>query len=185
MFDLVVEMSNAILGIEQRHIDRLIAAGVPEHVVAGDEGLHQWGIMRVQPEGKYGFVPDPEDGKEAYISFSRHRGGVSDLIAWHPASPANWRWRIGDEPLLNLDNLERRWPGEGPLKIHATPLDFLRGGAEGVVILDWSASRDIRRLAMEDAIVGPKAAIDRLDSMLRAPVRMPRFQRTEAPRAAA
>lgn len=185
MFDLTVEFSNAISAIEQRHRDRLVAVVVPECIAQPTEGRHEWGVMKVRPEGQYHFIPDPEEGKEAFVSIAFYRGNIMDLIAWHPAAPANWRWRVGDTPILNIDAIEQKWPGDGPLKIYATPLDYLRGGCEGVVILDWNATSDIRRLALEDAICCPQAIIDRLDGILRKPVRMPRFQSMEAPRAAA
>jgi hypothetical protein len=142
--------------------------------------------MKVRSESDFLFEPDPDDGKEAYISFAfQHGANVMDLIAWHPSNPGRWRWRIGDSPFLNPDAFERKWPGDAPLQIHRTPLDFLISGAQGIVILDWSATSDIRRLALEDAISGPCDIIERLDAILRRPVRMPRLLRTEAPRAAA
>lgn len=185
MWDLSVEFNNAILATEPRHRDRLMAAGVPECVASPTEGRHHWGIMKVRPDGEHYFIPDAEDGKEAFVSFAFHGGNIVDLIAWHPAAPANWRWRAGGTTLLNIDAMERRWPGDGPLKVFATPLDCLRGRGEGVVILDWSAAGDIRRLALEDTICGPKTIIERLDVILRKPVRMPRFKHMGAPRAAA
>lgn len=185
MIDLTVEFNNAILAIEQRHCDRLVAAGVPECIAKPTEGRHEWGVMKVRPEGRYHFIPDPDDGREAFVSLAFYRGNIVDLIAWHPAAPTNWRWRVGETPILNVDVMEQKWPGDGPLKIYATPLDYLCGGADGVVILDWSATSDIRRLALEDAICGPQGIINRLDAILRKPVRMPRFQRLESTRAAA
>lgn len=185
MLDLTIEFNNAILAIEQRHRDRLIVAGVPECVAKPSEGRHHWGVMKVRADGDHHFIPDAEDGREAFVSFAFHAGNIVDLVAWHPAVPGNWRWRIGDTPILNVDAMERRWPGDGPLMVFSTPLDCLRGGGDGVVILDWNATGDIRRLAMEDTICGPQAIIHRLDAILRTPVRMPRYRLMEMPRAAA
>ena len=184
MIDLTDETAAAILSIEQRHINRMAAEGVPTHVAKPAEGKHLWGIMKVSPDGPTQFFPDP-DGREAYVSISTRGSDVTDLIAWHPANPANWRWRIGDEPFLGIDAFERCWPGDGPLQIHATPLDFLRAGGEGLVVLDWNATSDIRRLAMVDAIAAPRSIVERIDKILRRPVRMPRWKVMEAPRAAA
>ncbi|MGD9714034.1 MAG: hypothetical protein AB7V46_18540 [Thermomicrobiales bacterium] len=185
MFDLTIEMAEAILAIEPGHKDRMISLGVSPDIADPTDGRHQWGIAKVRPEGDYHFIPDPEDGKEAFISFACQGSNVVDLIAWHPAAPSKWRWRIGETPVLNVDAINRRWPNEGPLQVHRNPLDHLRAGAEGLVVLDWAANSDIRRLALVDAIAGPADVINRIDRILRTPVRMPRLLRSEPPRAAA
>jgi len=81
-----------------------------------------------------------------------HAGDVLvDLVAWRSGDPGEtWLrtghgWAIGESDLLAFD----RWHGD--LMLHASPLDWLRAGATGAVILDWSAP-EIARLRDHDRI---------------------------------
>lgn len=176
MIDCTPEMASAIDRIEPRHISRLIAAGVPQHIASPSNGdPHRWGIVKVQPEGSHLYVPDQEDGKEAYVAFATHHGCLIDLIAFSPAAPTNWRWRVGDTPILNDDFLDLPYIARPVAELVATPLDWLRSGCTAMVVLDWNAKRDLRRFAMEGQIIAPAAIIHRLDTILREPVNLPKF----------
>ncbi len=60
---------------------------------------------------------------------------LCDLIAWRPAEPAQWWYRWGcDTPALGDEYVEDAHT-LGPLYCHRTPLDWLRSGCRGTVLL--------------------------------------------------
>ena len=76
-----------------------------------------------------------------------------DMVAWHMAQPSRWWLRRGAGVLLGEIEVEHAVTYGEPLRVHRTPLGWLRAAGEGVVILDWGAAwfylRDLR-LAAED-----------------------------------
>ena len=82
----------------------------------------------VQPVWR-GPAPSPECGVEHPI--------LADLIAWRPADPSRWWYRwFADSPALGDHYLEAAHTEAHPLECHMTPLDWLRGGCRGTVLLD-------------------------------------------------
>jgi hypothetical protein len=73
-----------------------------------------------------------------------HTGGVIDLAAWAPPQPpALWMARgsmLGAENLFGFRMREA-------LEIHPTPLEWLRAGCRGVVIINPQKSADLLRRA--------------------------------------
>ncbi len=64
---------------------------------------------------------------------------LADLIAWRPAAAARWWYRWGcDTPALGDHYLEAAHDvgARIPLVCHLTPLDWLRSGCRGTVLLD-------------------------------------------------
>ncbi len=64
---------------------------------------------------------------------------LADLIAWRPAEPGRWWYLWGcDSPALGDHYLEAAHEGAagGHLVCHLTPLDWLRGGCRGTVLLN-------------------------------------------------
>ncbi len=62
---------------------------------------------------------------------------LCDLIAWRPAEPDRWWYRWGsDSPALGDHHLEAAHTETGPLFCHLTPLDWVRGGCRGCVLLE-------------------------------------------------
>lgn len=55
---------------------------------------------------------------------------IVDIVAWHPATPGRWARRTGEADMLGAV-----MPGEA-VRVHQTPLGWLRGGGEGVCFLD-------------------------------------------------
>jgi hypothetical protein len=73
-----------------------------------------------------------------------HMGDVIDLAAWGPPRPlALW---IARGLMLGSENLFGFRMREG-LEIHPTPLEWLRAGCQGVVIIDPEKSADLLRRA--------------------------------------
>ena len=63
---------------------------------------------------------------------------LADLIAWRPAEPARWWYRWGcDTPALGDEYVEDAH-ALGPLYCHRTPLDWLRSGCRGTVLLEFA-----------------------------------------------
>ena len=77
---------------------------------------------------------------------------IDELIAFEPRDPTRWATRRRAEPVLGRAELEAVRGSERPIRLWPTPLDWLRAGAVGMVILDWSAAltpvfRGVRVLA--------------------------------------
>ncbi len=63
---------------------------------------------------------------------------LCDLIAWRPAEPGRWWYRWGcDTPALGDEYVEDAHV-LGPLYCHRTPLDWLRSGCRGTVLLEFA-----------------------------------------------
>ena len=63
---------------------------------------------------------------------------LADLIAWRPAEPSQWFYKWGcDSPTLGDEYVEDAHE-VGPLFCHRTPLDWLRGGCRGCVLLEFA-----------------------------------------------
>ena len=61
---------------------------------------------------------------------------LADLIAWRPGAPGQWWYLWGaDTPTLGDEYVEDAH-ALGPLYCHLTPLDWLRSGCRGAVLLD-------------------------------------------------
>ncbi len=80
---------------------------------------------------------------------------LRDLIAWHPDEPDLWFYCFGlGRPILGEDHYLDAIESGAPLKVFATPLDWLRAGGEGCVFLDDVESRwAVERAAEDDATV--------------------------------
>jgi hypothetical protein len=78
-----------------------------------------------------------DEGQRALTFRAEDRGQVIDLIAWQPRTGALASWRgqafcLGD--VDDIFNPATYFAGDA-LRIHATPLDWLLAGREGVVIV--------------------------------------------------
>jgi hypothetical protein len=62
---------------------------------------------------------------------------LEELIAWRPAEPGQWWYRWGaDWPSLGDHFIDVAHLAGDPLTCHLTPLDWLRGGCRGTVMLE-------------------------------------------------
>ena len=136
--DLWSEFLSAVPRLRRCHLDRLAALGIGAHEIlaAGNAGMarirrHAGGLYEPDDTGDpalivpifLGEIPAPGNPVAEPI--------LDDLIAWHPDRPNRWALRAGTA--VTLGNAWGSWP----LPIHRTPLDWLRAGGAGVVILDW------------------------------------------------
>jgi hypothetical protein len=92
-------------------------------------------------------------GERAVLILALDRGEPVDLVAWAPRS-GRLGLLIGCAPVLgDLDDLTNPatfFDGDG-LRVHRTPLDWLRADRAGVVPINPQILRDCRRLIFADA----------------------------------
>ena len=71
---------------------------------------------------------------------------LDELIAWRPAEPGQWWYRWGaDWPALGDHFIDDAHINGKPLNCHLTPLDWLRGGCRGCVMLGIAEGFAIER----------------------------------------
>lgn len=131
------DLMTALHNVRQAHIDRLLELGLTSQAIA-KVGYSQlpFGVLRIATEeGRW--WPDPE-GFSAMVIPVLENECVIDIIAFRTDQPARWWWRIGCATFLGAEHLQSLW-GDGPLRIAATPLEWLREGGEALTILDWDA----------------------------------------------
>lgn len=135
--------------LRQSHIDWLIANGVTVSAM-----IHPTAILWSSDHNVFWF-PD-------------------ELVSWNPDTGllSGW-WCLGDD-LSGRDFMTDDWT----LTIHATPLDWLRAGRDGIVVIDWSRlfdyCRDIPRISI------PPSLKDKYQRYMR-PNRLPKLVTRAAP----
>ena len=102
------------------------------------------GIARVRSHGPF-YEPDP-NGNPAIIMPAMEGGEVADLVAFMPHRPNHFCVRLGACPLLGIDNMGV-W--SEPLRVWRTPIDHLRAGLEGAVVLSWPGAIPLLRSCSE------------------------------------
>lgn len=106
------------------------------------------GVWRTDPWGdraiivadikwKYRPCPGLTDLPEKEIFLGAWYPTPCDLIAFKPGAPRAFWPLSGSAWMLGYDNLEEANFFERPLTVHETPLDWLRDGCEGIVMLNW------------------------------------------------
>ena len=179
-FDINGEEQTSALAVNGRHLTTLKKLGVADAAMAAI-GAKQtpFGVQRCDMRGKQFFEPTREPyGVDAVIMPVVAEGTTIDLISWRTLAPDAWLWRNGDGWALGIDIITSPplWDGFQEITLHATPLDWLRAGGTGAVILDWAAVPHIRRLAMFDTILCDHPTVQkRLASILNAPERKPKI----------
>jgi hypothetical protein len=170
--DLEAEMEAASSRVRQEHLSRMLALGVPRASIA-TLGATQapFGIASAQPDGSH--LYQPGDGPTHVVMPVMEMGDIIDLIAWRSTNPAKWYWRTCAGWALGADWLNPRWD-EDPVRLYATPLDWLAGAGQGICILDWAAP-EVRELASLGAIESGEMIGRKLMAILSKPVRLPRM----------
>lgn len=156
--------------------DKLIEAGVPPDLDADIRGAP------IVPRVDDGF-DFAEDGPLAVLVPTDPDNPSDDCIAFFVGEPHRW-WSRSAAPILNPAAIEHAHWFHTPLRLHATPLDYLKAGATGAVIIDW---RENLRwwLGGVGAIECPSLEYqNRLAYVLRQPP-LPRLLLTETTRRAA
>lgn len=178
--DLENEIHTGVLAISSRHLAKMEKLGCKASAIAA-LGAKQapFGVLRCDMRGRRFFEPTSEKyGIDVVLMPVTQDRVVIDLIAWRTLAPDVWLWRNGDGWALGIDQITQPspWDGFREITLHATPLDWLRVGGEGAVILDWSAVSHIRKLALFDTLKCDHPTVQkRLSDILSTPERKPKI----------
>lgn len=157
--DLHGELRAAAFSVTQAHLRRLISLGVGWPTI-GELGRHHYGfgVVCASDNGRGLYVPDV-DGELHLVLPVYEDGELVDLVAFRSDAPEKWMLRTGNGWALGLEDGWGMLHNGEPLPLSATPLDWLRGGAEGLCVLDWEAPElavelaDFATVHCSDAIV--------------------------------
>lgn len=134
--NLVEDYFDGCQPLHSLHFERLKALGLPLAKLAAAGGAR---TARIDFNGEGLWWPEPDGLPVLVVPVIEHDdkglSELTDLIAFAPATPARWWWRVGEAFALGLDQLADLTP----VMVHETPLDWLSSGGRGVVILDWDA----------------------------------------------
>ena len=172
--ELQAELFAAAARVTQGHLDRLRGLGVAPATLAALGRINvAFGVVNLTVDS--GGTYQPGEGSAHIVQPVMEDGELIDLVAWHTMRPERWWLRNGIGFALNPDNLGSldRW-GEGPPVVHSSPLNWLRAGGEGSVILDWSDSVALGHLRAHEAISCASSALaGTLNRAMMATVRLP------------
>jgi hypothetical protein len=142
LVDLDAEMTAAFGRLDAAHARRLDALGVPRALIMG--GMVGLGQVRIAGD----FYEPDEHGGGVYVTPIRvhgetpespdpastlARGILADLVAWRPDRPGCWRTRCGAVSWLGA--IEPQYSCPLPVSLWRDPLNWLRAGARGLVVL--------------------------------------------------
>lgn len=148
---LAAEMRGYLGALRRNHADFLVGAGVDPTLIAIYQLVGAAYISEV-PGGKW--VPDEDNGDFAFITPVRAEspltplapdpwaavrwGEICDLVAWCPKVPGDWRLRVGNAKWLGAAPL----PSIDPFPVHlrSTVLNWMRAGADGLVMLSKNSA---------------------------------------------
>jgi hypothetical protein len=137
MIDLRDEFSAACCNITPDRLATARAAGVP---AATDLPL-LYGMASIEPH-RSGLYEPADDGELAVVVPAGEWDGLlwhlDDLVAFKLSDPGRWWRRLGAIQILGTVRPEPVFP----LELYDTPLSWLRAGARGACIVDWSFDPD-------------------------------------------
>ena len=90
-----------------------------------------------------------------------------DLLGWYSHRPGRWWRRRGVAIILGEWAVELGETYDEPVRVYRTPLDWLRAGGEGLVIVDWTEA--YFRLAGLQLVASDVAHGEELQRRLRPP----------------
>jgi hypothetical protein len=103
-----------------------------------------WGFGHAVADGEtYRPAIDSETAHAALIVPAVEGGGVVDLVAC-TVTPQRMRSRLGVAAVVGLEEIEAARDTGSPLLVFDDTFRWLRGGARGVVIVDWK--RGVREI---------------------------------------
>jgi hypothetical protein len=156
--------------------------GIPFFLVI----IHQMvGVLPIRflDKGKWLWEPDPESSRFAYITpvrVDRHdtplsdeawgmprMGALIDLIAWHPAASRRFALRTALSPWLGCVP----WGEPFPALIRDTPLSWLQGDCDGLVLLTRKPAQ--LRSILAEFEYGVQTETDQLAAKLNRLIRQP------------
>lgn len=130
----------AMDGLDDRSVAWLRRQGVPEIAIDLWPGPVGVAAIETHPLGLFDFA---EHGRRAFIQPVLSGGEFTDtvdLIAWYPDNPGRWWTCCYSGVPLGVDQLDRAEIEGEPLLLQPTPLNWLCGGGNGVVVTDWAMS---------------------------------------------
>ncbi|MBB2685860.1 UNVERIFIED_ORG: hypothetical protein GGD47_003463 [Rhizobium etli] len=136
-------------GLLQRHLDWLVASGVQMTAIVRPEPIRLAHGFRAA-DGRF----DPDPSGPDWFTFSE----AEDRVFWRPKSGelATWAGRsfaLGESAIGNAATFSF---GHA-LHVYASPLDWLRAGREGCVIVTWRHAfdhlRDCPRIAVDERLL--------------------------------
>lgn len=125
--DLWAELKIARLKVKRA--DEILA----RHGVTDPNARQLCGLVRIVRMGKF-YEPHP-DGEYAIILPVIDVDELVELVAFDPRTPEKWFQRLGGEQLLGGDALANQLLNK-PLRIFRTPLSWMKGRCDGVVLFD-------------------------------------------------
>jgi len=160
MGELEAEFEACLDPLDERgHVSKLRRLGIPDRVIYGPRSLV--GVARIMPCTS-GFFEFHEYGEKALVIAEGEPAVpgwslIEDLVAFQPGNPCRWWLRRGAVQLLGEHNL-RSWK-LGETVLHATPLDWLQSGGEGVCVLDWKLDPSVLLYGTGAGLVADSAAL--------------------------
>lgn len=142
MTDIWKEFEDAAGGMTANHRARLDALGVPAKIHSGITAYAGWSRIETTPDGFYQPCPHGRWAVLIPCGWTDYLGqwtAIDDLVGFHPDDPSRWWRRLGAVDLLGEEQVQDALDRRQPLRLHATPLDWLRNGCQGAVVLDWRA----------------------------------------------
>lgn len=102
-------------------------------------------------------------------------GAMTDLVAFRMDTPRSFWLLTGAGMMLGHESLDRADYYREPLMVHESPLEWLKAGRQGVVILDWQRYwpaylGGVSALQFEDRTFGRRA-----EALLQKPLVLPPF----------
>ena len=195
MIDLYSEFTAATALAEPRHFRWLVNRGVPPDFLW--RGAMRLGVQDIAPSNDGTYQPIDE-GQRAIIMptipllapWEWEEGDdledVGDLTAFRPDDPSRWWCRCGSVPILNPAAILGAELYDEPLRIHSTPLDWMRAAGDGVVILDPLAHLGLHLGSVRQLICDTVELGREIDRRLRHPEpKMPTIMIPNVVRAAA
>jgi hypothetical protein len=126
------------------HVPRVLAQGVPRLAVYGIRPLVGVAAVEIDDSGFFQFI---EDGELAIVVAD----GVPDPMGWNiideivairTKTPGRWWRATGATPVFghgkNADLIDYKATLGESIRLYETPLSWLRGGGDGLVILNWT-----------------------------------------------
>jgi hypothetical protein len=194
--DLLAELRSAAMAVRQPHLDRLRGIGVPigyfaEWAMA--YGVHPFGVANVEPIGSGHYQPG--EGRLHIILPVIEDGVLVDLVAFRPDTAADWLLRTGNSTALGLEEGTERWTwyqpaydrrhrekrhqvGQ-PAHLFSDPLDWMRGGGEGLCVVDWESPEIYRLDVLPELVCSTPTVAALLTRALSRPARLPKLSLME------
>jgi hypothetical protein len=140
-----------------------------------------WGVSFVEIDAHH-YAP-AAGGKPAIIVPLFEGGALLDLIATGLETRTT-RTRAGIATVLGQEWIDHAKETETTVRLFADPIEWLRNGRRGAVVVDWRAARyalaDVPGIACESEFLAKQ-----VDRAMRQPARVPQLFVREAGRAAA